>query len=148
MSESRRESPLQDDDDTPLQSIVAGVTTGLVLTVAFGLLALGVSWFWVVFPVGLGGLLPVAMGLAKWYEQRQTDHQTPTLESTTTAEEEALETLRNRYARGEIDEAEFERRLEALLEPSRSRMLRPTQPARRSKSRNRVVVRQRSVCVD
>ncbi|MEA1931005.1 MAG: SHOCT domain-containing protein [Euryarchaeota archaeon] len=116
MSESRRESPLQDDDDTPLQSIVAGVTTGVVLTVAFGLLALGVPWFWVVFPVGFGGLLPVAMGVTKWYEQRQTDHHTPTLESTTTAEEEALETLRNRYARGEIDEAEFERRLEALLE--------------------------------
>ncbi|MFD1640644.1 SHOCT domain-containing protein [Halohasta litorea] len=114
MSGSRRESPLLDDGDTPLQSIVAGVTTGLVLTVAFGLLALGVPWFWVVFPVGFGGLLPVTMGVTKWYEHRQTDH--PTSESTTTAEEDALETLRNRYARGKIDEAEFERRLDALLE--------------------------------
>ncbi|WP_253737789.1 SHOCT domain-containing protein [Halohasta salina] len=114
MSDSRRESP--PPNDTPLQSIVAGATTGLVLTVAFALLALGVPWFWVVFPVGFGGLLPVALGVTKWYEQRQTDHRTPASESTTTAEEEALETLRNRYARGEIDEAEFEQRLEALLE--------------------------------
>ena len=116
MSDSRRESPLPGDDETPLQSIVAGVTTGLILTVAFGLLALGVPWFWVVFPVGFAGLLPVAMGVTKWYEQRQTDHHTSGSGSTTTAEEEALETLRNRYARGEIDETEFERRLEALLE--------------------------------
>ena len=114
MSDSRRESQLSDDDDTPLQSIVAGATTGLILTVAFGLLALGVPWFWVVFPVGFAGLLPVAMGVTKWYEQRQTDHHTP--KSTTTAEKEALETVRNRYARGEIDEAEFERRVEVLLE--------------------------------
>ena len=116
MSDSRREPPLSEDDDTPLQSIVAGVTTGLILTVAFGLLALGVPWFWVVFPVGFAGLLPVALGVTKWYEQRQTDHRTHQSESTTTTEEDALETLRNRYARGEIDEAEFERRLEALLE--------------------------------
>ena len=116
MSDSRRESPPPDDDETPLQTIVAGATTGLVLAVAFGLLALGVSWFWVVFPVGFAGLLPVAMGVTKWYERRQADPRTPTSESTTTAEEEALETLRNRYARGEIDEAEFERRVEVLLE--------------------------------
>ena len=44
MSDSRRESPLPEDDETPLQRIVAGVTTGLILTVAFGLLALGVPW--------------------------------------------------------------------------------------------------------
>ena len=116
MSDSRRESPLSDDDDTPLQSIVAGVTTGLILTVAFGLLALGVPWFWVAFPVGFGGLLPVAMGLTELYERRQADNHTPASESTTSSEEEALETLRNRYARGEIDDEEFEQRIELLLE--------------------------------
>jgi hypothetical protein len=118
MSDSRRDLPLRDDDDTPLQSIVASVTTGVILTVAFGLLALGVPWFWVVFPVGFAGGLPAGRGLTEWYERRQTDRRAPTTESTTTttSEEEALETLRNRYARGEIDEAEFERRVEALLE--------------------------------
>lgn len=116
MSDSRDESPLSYDSETPLQTTVARAMTGLTLAVAFGLLALGVPWFWVVFPVGFGGLLPVAIGLTKQYERRQADHHTPASESTTTTDEEALETLRNRYARGEIDEVEFERRLEALLE--------------------------------
>lgn len=118
MSVSRREPPPPEDDETPLQTTVASVTTGLILTVAFGLLALGVPWFWVVFPVGFAGVLPAVMGLTEWYERQQTDHRPPASKSTTTttAEEDALETLRNRYPRGEIDEAEFERRVEALLE--------------------------------
>lgn len=118
MNDSRRESPLQEDDETPLRTIVASVTTGLILAVAFGLLALGVPWFWVVFPVGFAGVLPAVMGLTEWYERQRTDHHAPAAESTTTttADEEALETLRSRYARGEIDEDEFERRVETLLE--------------------------------
>ena len=56
------------------------------------------------------------MGVTKLYQQRQTNHRTHQSDSATTTDEDALETLRNRYARGEIDEAEFERRLEALLE--------------------------------
>jgi uncharacterized membrane protein len=117
MSDSRPERPDPDDDETPLETIVAGATTGLVLTVAFGLLFAGIPWFWVAFPVGFGGLLPMAMGLAKLYERRQTNRRDsdPVGESTT-AEQDALETLRNRYARGEIDDEEFEQRLAALLE--------------------------------
>lgn len=118
MSESRRDLPLPEDDETALQTTVASVTTGLILTVAFGLLALGVPWFWVVFPVGFAGVLPAVMGLTEWYERQQTDHRPPASKSTTTttSEEEALDTLRERYARGEINEAEFERRVETLLE--------------------------------
>jgi len=33
------------------------------LGTAFGLLAPGIEAFWVVFPVGFGGVLPIALGL-------------------------------------------------------------------------------------
>lgn len=43
--------------------IVSGLITILTLGTAFGLLTLGVEAFWVAFPVGFGGVLPVALGL-------------------------------------------------------------------------------------
>lgn len=47
--------------------IVAGIVSLLTLGVAFGLLALGVEAFWVAFPVGFGGVLPISLGLvALW----------------------------------------------------------------------------------
>jgi hypothetical protein len=47
--------------------VVSGIVSLLTLGTAFGLLALGVEYFWVAFPVGFGGVLPVALGLvALW----------------------------------------------------------------------------------
>lgn len=43
--------------------IVVGIISLLTLGTAFGLLALGIEAFWVVFPVGFGGVLPIALGL-------------------------------------------------------------------------------------
>ncbi|ADQ68095.1 hypothetical protein C499_15725 [Halogeometricum borinquense DSM 11551] len=100
------------DGETALQKAVGGVVIALVLLIAFTLLALDVSFFWVAFPVGFGGVLPAAIGITKWYEQRQKQNTHADKPSET---EEALETLRRRYATGEIDEAEFERRVERLL---------------------------------
>ncbi|WP_313692204.1 SHOCT domain-containing protein [Halorarum halobium] len=99
-----------DDGDSPLQEAVAGVVTALTLLVAFGLLALEVPFFWVAFPVGFGGVLPAAVAFARYYERNRGR-----TEEDTEPESDALETLRRRYARDEIDEAEFERRLDALL---------------------------------
>ncbi len=99
------------EDDSPATSAVAGVVTFLTLAVAFGLLALGWPYFWVAFPVGFGGVLPAAVGLAKWYGAEDAPG-----ESARDEREDALATLRERYARGDIDEAEFERRVERLLE--------------------------------
>ncbi|MCU4971719.1 SHOCT domain-containing protein [Halobacteria archaeon AArc-m2/3/4] len=107
------------DDESPLEEIAAGVTIGLILTVAFGLLALGVPWFWIAFPVGFAGVLPVVMGLVKLYERRrarEVANNGQTSETSPSDAEDALETLRERYARGEFDDEEFERRLERLLE--------------------------------
>jgi hypothetical protein len=101
MSHARPERP------TPFLGAVAGVVTLAVLGVAFSLHALDVAWAWVVYPLGFGGLLPLALGVAR---HRAPDRPRPS------TRDDALETLRDRYARGEIDEAEFEARVERLLE--------------------------------
>ena len=98
------------DEDQPLEQIAAGAVTALTLTVAFGLLFLGVPYFWVAFPVGFGGLLPMAVGAARLYQRRQATAPTDD------AEDDAIATLRDRYARGELTDAEFERQVERLLE--------------------------------
>jgi uncharacterized membrane protein len=86
----------------------------LTLTVAFGLMAADVSFFWVAFVVGFGGLMPTAIGLVRWYEARsQRDDAT---EDSQSEQERALVALRERYARGELDDEEFETRVERLLE--------------------------------
>jgi uncharacterized membrane protein len=104
-----------DDEETPLQTVAAGAVTFVTLGVAFGLLALGNPFFWVAFPVGFGGGLPLAVGLARWYESRAEarDEETRRGQSDT---DTALEELRDRYARGELDDDEFEARVERLLE--------------------------------
>jgi uncharacterized membrane protein len=99
------------DEDTPLEQIAAGAVTALTLTVGFGLLALGFPYFWVVFPVGFGGVMPVAMGLARLYQQRERE---PAVASSD--EDDAIAMLRDRYARGELTDEAFERQVEKLLE--------------------------------
>ncbi|WP_224447640.1 SHOCT domain-containing protein [Haloprofundus salilacus] len=107
------------DGDSPLEQIVAGVVIALVFLVAFGLLVMDYRWFWVAFPVGFAGLLPAAIGLVRWYERRHdtADRSATARPSTagTSETDRALATLRDRYASGELDEEEFERRLERLL---------------------------------
>jgi hypothetical protein len=101
----------EDEDADDLETIVAGAVTMLTLTVAFGLLFAGVPWFWVAFPVGFGGLLPTALGAVRLYQRRREPSR-----STANDEDDALATLRDRYARGELTDAEFERQVERLLE--------------------------------
>lgn len=102
-------------DGHPLAPLVLSVETMLTLAVAFTLLALGVESFWVVFVVGFGGVVPVSVGLLATLDRRDTqragsrDRQSEPTDS-------ALAELRMRYAAGEFTEAEFERRVERLLE--------------------------------
>lgn len=52
--------------------VVTGVVSLVTLGTAFGLLALGVEAFWVAFPVGFGGVLPLALGvLTLWTADRE-----------------------------------------------------------------------------
>lgn len=101
-----------ESEESPLEEIVSGAVFALTFIVGFGLMFAGVPFFWVAFPVGFAGVLPMALGLVKLYQRREPA-ETGTAQSET---EDALEELRQRYARGELTEAEFERRVERLLE--------------------------------
>lgn len=95
-----------------LRNEADGVVALLVLGLGFAALFTGQSWFWLVWVIGFAVVLPlvsIAFGL---------DDDDEETESTPPRDEEAaaLEELKRRYARDEIDEAEFEARLERLLE--------------------------------
>lgn len=97
-----------------LTAVVNRTVTLLVVFLGIGLAVLDYSMFWVVFLVGFAGVLPAARSLARWYD---TNHGgSPKTEPESPDDDRALENLRNRYARGEIDEAEFEEQVERLLE--------------------------------
>ena len=101
--------------ETPFVSLVQAVVSGAIISIGVFLLVADWSLFWLVFVVGFVAVLPAATKLAEWYESRPAD------EDEADGEDEdkqasALATLRDRYASGEIDEAEFERRVERLLE--------------------------------
>jgi hypothetical protein len=100
---------------------VAGLVTMLTLGTAFGLAAVGVSWFWVAFPLGFGGVMPVAVGAAKRRGSGRSSRTARRRDRDTDRsarpddEDAALAQLRERYADGELDETAFESRLERLL---------------------------------
>jgi len=95
-----------------LRSRVGSVIGTATLVLGLAALAAGFSWFWMVFIVGWVVATPVAQWLADHYEAEAaadasgSDHENSA----------ALDELRDRYAQGDIDEAEFERRVERLLE--------------------------------
>lgn len=109
MAENDVES--RDEQATPLKQIVTGAVMGVTFLLAFGLMFAGFGFFWVVFVVGFAGVLPMALGLVQLYERRQEETEDGRNET-----EDALAALRQRYARGEISDVEFERRVERLLE--------------------------------
>ena len=96
----------------------AGVASMLVLTVGLAALFLDQWWFWVVFAVGFAGVVPLVAVLSKDDDESENPFETSRDADETTEESrtEALETLRERYARGELTHEEFERKLEALME--------------------------------
>ncbi|MDZ7746456.1 MAG: SHOCT domain-containing protein [Halobacteriales archaeon] len=84
---------------------IAGVTTFLILGVGMVALFLGIEWFWVVWVVGFAVVLPLVGILTDDEEEAEEEE-----------EEDPVERLKRRYADGELTDAEFEHRLERLLE--------------------------------
>jgi uncharacterized membrane protein len=99
------------DDGRAAVARTAGLVSMAVLAVGLGGLALGIGWAWVAFPVGYGGVLPLAIGWAKSRARSESADGRSQHDR-----DDPLATLRERYARGEIDDVEFERRVERLVE--------------------------------
>jgi uncharacterized membrane protein len=87
------------------------LTSVAVLGLGFVVLGLGYSWFWVVWAAGFVSLVPIAAILSEHVFDAEPESPPPGESDET----RALQSLRERYANGEIDEPEFERRLDDLL---------------------------------
>lgn len=99
-------------DDLP--GIVAILTLGVGLLTLFA----GVEWFWMVFVLGWVVLTPLTALVFGDDDKRERWAETGREDVTTDApqdREEALDLLRERYARGDLDDVEFERKVERLL---------------------------------
>lgn len=129
-----------DGDRDPRVGIVAGVVSVAVLAVAFGLLALDQWWFWIAFPIGYGGVLPLATAAAAWAWSDGRSAETVSgsgRREPADADEDAVAAVERQYVEGRLDEAAFERELEAALEregefsPDRGRDLATEREGRR-----------------
>jgi uncharacterized membrane protein len=92
---------------------IAGPLSLVILAVGLGGLALDVPGAWLAFPVGYGAVLPIAI---HWHRQADRDGRLTRSERREGADDDALATLRERYARGDLGDEAFERRVERLLE--------------------------------
>lgn len=121
----------------------SGVIEELIPVIAVGTLPIGILSFmflgWTagitVFVVGWFLLVPL-FGVLSDRSDGERETTSKTADTATTDQRDPLETLRERYARGEIDEAEFERRLEDLLETD------PDESASRVDERSRELERE------
>lgn len=120
------------------------VSVASSLVIASGLLALfaGIGWFWAIFVIGFLFVVPLVALLFgdeteknewwdswgwdedwwDWSEESETETEPETRseprrdERESRSNRDALETLRYRYAQGELTDEQFERKLERLLE--------------------------------
>lgn len=119
--------------DTPrerLRENVVGVTSILVTGLWMGAMFTGQGWWLAALLVGYVVVVPIVAMLfgdeedrEEWWDGWESDgeRETGTAERSERREsdrddEDPLETLRARYARGELTEEQFERKLERLLE--------------------------------
>jgi hypothetical protein len=115
MNDPSQYHPAEDD-------VLVKLTSLLVL--GAGLLALftGQDWFWLVFALGFAVLVPIVKLVTDELGSESDDSGPPTTDldrghdDASESKQDALDTLRNRYARGELSEEAFERKVERLLE--------------------------------
>ncbi|SFR33295.1 SHOCT domain-containing protein [Halogeometricum limi] len=111
-----------DEDDGELAGIAALLVLGLGLASLFGLVPLGP--FWAIFAIGFAVVVPLVAILEERF--RGSDDAEVPRESEVRSErtdqtdddslDAALDRLRDRYARGDLSDEQFEHKLEVLLE--------------------------------
>jgi uncharacterized membrane protein len=119
----RPNEPFAEADD-PVVGAVALLVLGAGLGSLFGLPFLEAIDFWVIFVIGFAVVVPLVSLLRGRDEDADSEARRDSgadTEHVAAAESDdgvdaALDRLRDRYARGELSEAQFERKLEALLE--------------------------------
>lgn len=131
----------EDDEEPPLAQLASLLVLGLGLTALF----MGYEWFWVVFVVGFAVVVPIAKLLAEEFgvgeesgraaeRPRSGDADSVRSES----KQDALDALRERYARGDLSDEQFERKVEKLLETETPESAREyTERARAERERER-----------
>jgi len=115
---------MSEETDDPMEALVGIVAVATLPLAALAAIFVGgeaaavvaiVGWF---FLVPVLGILSEHVDLREWLGDRRERDRTvgATRGDERDDEDDALQRLRERYAAGEIDEVEFERRLERLLE--------------------------------
>lgn len=104
--------------DSSRRTRATGIASLLVLGLGLTALFVGIDWFWVIFAVGFAVVVPLVSLLAGDESSDGTDGEsgTPSTDAVSADTDDSLVTLRERYARGELTDAQFERKLETLLE--------------------------------
>ena len=119
----RRSEPFADADD-PVVGAVALAVLGAGLGSLFGVPVLDAIEFWVIFAIGYAVVVPLVSlfrgrsaesARDRPRESRRDGSEGADADADADADD-ALDRLRDRYARGELSEAQFERKLETLLE--------------------------------
>jgi hypothetical protein len=108
---------------------IVGITSVLVTGIWMGAMFTGQEWWLAALLVGYVAVVPiVAMvfgddeDVSNWWEDdrvtttHREDEPEPTDDTDAESTDDALQTLRERYARGELTDEQFERKLERLLE--------------------------------
>ncbi|MFD1644785.1 SHOCT domain-containing protein [Haloarchaeobius litoreus] len=113
-------------DDGDSQGKASAITSLLVLGAGLLGLFLGVPNWWLIFVIGYAVVLPIVAILfdddgdddvLDETDRRMDDASTGrTGDRVPDSKRDALETLRERYAQGELSEEQFEQKLEHLLE--------------------------------
>jgi uncharacterized membrane protein len=107
------------DADDPVVGVVALLVLGAGLGSLFGLPLLTAVDFWVIFVIGFAVVVPLVSLLRGRGDDAGADESRRDRWDDTDRVadvDSALDRLRDRYARGELSEAQFERKLETLLE--------------------------------
>ena len=86
---------------------IAGAVSMVVLAVGLVVTAADLPMAWLVWPLGYGVVLPLAVG----YAARRQDSS----ETRETSRSDPVSDLHDRYVEGELDERGFERELETVL---------------------------------